>query len=61
MMNREEQIKFMEQCQERVQGYVASWLRDPLFRQAVYRRCIEPDKPRPSDDCEDKPLARKFG
>lgn len=50
MMNREEQIGFMEGCQERVRGYVTSWLRDPLFRDAVHRRRPEPVAPEPDEE-----------
>lgn len=49
-MNREEQIGFMEGCQERVRGYVTSWLRDPLFRDAVHRRRPEPVAPEPDEE-----------
>ena len=60
MMKREDQISFMEGCQERVRGYVASWLRDPLFREALHRGPVSPD-PAPADhDSTDEP-ARKYG
>lgn len=42
MKNKEQQIEFMEKCQERIQGYVASWMRRPFFREAFRHRSEEP-------------------
>jgi hypothetical protein len=60
MMTREEQIAFMEGCQDRLRGYVSNWMRDPFFRGAFHHRREEPQDPAPSDNHEQTD-ARRFG
>ena len=42
MMSREDQIKFMENCQTRVEAHVQGWLRDPKVRAALHNPPPEP-------------------
>ncbi len=37
MMNREQQIEFITNAEERAQGYVSGWLKDPEYIAALYR------------------------
>jgi hypothetical protein len=59
-MTREEQIAFMEGCQERIRGYVSNWMRDPFFRGAFHHRREEPQDPAPPDD-QEQTQTRRFG
>lgn len=36
-MNRDEQIDFMENAEERAQGYLRRWLSNPDYRAALHR------------------------
>lgn len=43
-MSREEQIKFMESCQTRVETHAQGWLRDPKVRAALHNPPPEPEQ-----------------
>lgn len=60
MMTREQQIALMENCQERIRGYVTNWLRDPLFKGAFHHRREEPQEPTPADQ-QEQSHNRRFG
>lgn len=60
-MTREEQIAFMEGCQQRLRGYVSNWMRDPFFRGAFHYRRDEAPAPPPSPENEQVQRERKVG
>ena len=61
MMKREEQIAFMENCQQRLRGYVSNWMKDPFIRGAFHYRREDAPKIPPADNSGQAEPERKFG
>jgi hypothetical protein len=60
MMTREEQIAFMEGCQERLRGYMSNLMQYSPFRAALRYHQQEQEDP-PTTDTPRKESSRRFG
>lgn len=60
-MDRNAQIEFLQNCEDRVRSYVSRWVRDPAVHEAIHRKPVRPTNDGDHDGHHVDEQPRKYG